>query len=1149
MAVSSISISLSSSSFSQGTNPSVGVALNATYSTPQIWPIGADLYLYTASSGGTSLGTIGYVEAAYFDELGIPKITTLSLSGFAPGTYYVGGTATVDGVTSSRSAITISGASAYIVFALNGGSGTMSSINSTVGNTVNLPTYSGTKTGYTFSGWRDQNNNYYPNGGSLYVELTTYTLTAQWAAANYTITYDSNGGTLNTSNLPSSYTINSSTITFGNPTSASRTGHTFNGWSPTSIASGSTGNKTVVAQWTADTYSITRYINGSGTNYNVTYGSTYGSTVLPSSITPPSGYTFSGWYNYTRSGWVNSSSTVSDGGDVYAIFSARSYSITYSTEGSTAFPVSGSHSNPSSYTVESGLITFSQGTLSRTGWTWNGWSPSSIASGSTGNKSITAQWTANTYSITSTYSIISSDYTSADVNGSSTTKSLATPTRAGYTFASYTLNGGSASISGSTLTINSGSTGNITIGATWTANTYSIDYVLNDGTNNASNVSSYVTDAAVTLYAPTRTNYEFNGWFDNAEFTGTAITSFSGTYGNKTFYAKWAALAGAITYSTGGSAAFPVSGSHGNPDIYTYGDSLTFVIGSMVRPGWKTPVFTPAGIAPSTTGAVNATVSWTAESYTISLNNNSGTGIAISNNTYTSANVNGSSITRTITRPTRLGHTFSSYSITRTGTNGGLAPTISVNTLTIPSGSYGGITITANWTANSNPITFNSHGSVVNDSWNTSTSAQTKEFTSAARTGYRATGASIGTNSLGSSSTLTVVGANVTANIPAGAYNSLIITASYTANTYTIAFNSNGGSAVSNKAATYDVAIGTLTTPTRAGYNFNGWYNSDFTIQYSAASINLTATHESTVIMYASWTPRTLTINYANGGGTGTMPSSSGFYDGEVLVKANGFTRTGYTFTGWLNSDALATTVNPTANTNYSVNNLSSTIDDAGVTSATITLTAQWQINQYTITFIANGGTATAAKTQDYNSSVTQPTNPTRPGYSFGGWFTEIELSNVQTWPFNMPVDGKTLYAKWNGNSYNISINSNGGIVSEAIIYSTGPNSQDVILPTLTKTVVGKKHSFHSWEIQSGDETASIVNVNRLRIPADVYGNFTVRVRWTVAVRLQRVNTVRMEANKIKVNNASVDKIIYVDGDMNEQILFENTEVLEANES
>lgn len=1149
MAVLSIFISLTSSSFSYGTNPRVGVTVDVSYSTPQLWPIVVDLYLYTASSGGTNLGAIGSVAVMSESELAATQLTTLSLSGFSPGTYYVGGTEVGSGVTSSRRTITIGGAAAYIGFALDGGSHPISPRDTTVGNTINLPTYSGTKTGYTFSGWKDQNNVSYSNGGSLYVALTNYTLTAQWTEVSYTITYDGNGGTINTSNLPSSYTINSSKITFVAPTSASRTGHTFSSWSPTSIASGSTGNKSVVAQWTANTYSITRYINGSGTNYNVTYGSTYGSTVLPSSITPPSGYTFSGWYNYTRSGWVNSSSTVSDGGDVYAIFSARSYSITYSTEGSTAFPVSGSHGNPSSYTIESGLITFSQGTLSRTGWTWNGWSPSSIGSGSTGNKSTTAQWSPNSYSVSGSWDIISDSYDTSEVDGSNTTRVLSQPSRVGYTFTGYTLNGGSADISDNTLTIYSGSTGDIAIGATWTANTYSIDYVLNGGTNNASNVSTYATGANVTLYAPTRSNYEFNGWYDNAEFTGSAISSFNNTYGDKTFYAKWTALAGAITYATGGSTAFPVSGSHGNPDIYTYGDSLTFVIGSMVRPGWKIPVFTPTGIISSTTGVVNVSVSWTSEDYLISLANNGGSGIAISDANYSSSNVNGSSITRTITRPTRLGYTFSSYSITRTGTFGGLAPTISVNTLTIPSGSYGGMTIKANWTANSNPITFNSHGSTINDFWNTSTSAQTKEFTSAARAGYRATGASIGTNSLGSNSTLTVVGANVTANIPAGAYNSLIITASYTANTYTIAFNSNGGSAVSNKAATYDVAIGTLTTPTRAGYNFSGWYNSDFTVQYSAASINLTATHEGTVTMYASWTPRTLTVNYANGGGTGTMTSSSGFYDGEVLVKANGFTRTGYTFTGWSNSDSLATTVNPTANTNYSVNNLSSTIDDAGVTSAVITLTAQWQINQYTITFIANGGTATAAKTQDYNSSVTQPTNPTRPGYSFGGWFTEIELSNVQTWPFNMPVDGKTLYAKWNGNSYNISINSNGGIVSEAIIYSTGPNSQDVILPTLTKTVVGKKHSFHSWEIQSGDETASIVNVNRLRIPADVYGNFTVRVRWTVAVRLQRVNTVRMEANKIKVNNASVDKIIYVDGDMNEQILFENTEVLEANES
>ena len=67
-----------------------------------------------------------------------------------------------------------------------------------------------------------------------------------------------------------------------------------------------------------------------------------------------------------------------------------------------------------------------------------------------------------------------------------------------------------------------------------------VNYVLNGGTNAASNPSTYSNDQGMTLAAPTRPGYAFDGWYDNAGFNGSAITGIpAGSEGDRTFYAKW----------------------------------------------------------------------------------------------------------------------------------------------------------------------------------------------------------------------------------------------------------------------------------------------------------------------------------------------------------------------------------------------------------------------------------------------------------------------------------------------------------------------------------------------------------------------------------------------------------------------------------
>ncbi len=80
--------------------------------------------------------------------------------------------------------------------------------------------------------------------------------------------------------------------------------------------------------------------------------------------------------------------------------------------------------------------------------------------------------------------------------------------------------------------------------------------------------------------------------------------------------------------------------------------------------------------------------------------------------------------------------------------------------------------------------------------------------------------------------------------------------------------------------------------------------------------------------------------------------------------------------------------------------------------SSNIVLYAKWSVNQYTISFIANGGSTIDPITQDYNANISQIDNPTKDGYIFGGWYSDSELTTVYTLSI-MPSENITLYAKW----------------------------------------------------------------------------------------------------------------------------------------
>ena len=158
------------------------------------------------------------------------------------------------------------------------------------------------------------------------------------------------------------------------------------------------------------------------------------------------------------------------------------------------------------------------------------------------------------------------------------------------------------------------------------------------------------------------------------------------------------------------------------------------------------------------------------------------------------------------------------------------------------------------------------------------------------------------------------------------------------------------------------------------GYTFGGWNKADGTA-WDYASDKVT----DNITLYAKWAANTYTITFDTAGGSEIAPITQDY--GTVITAPEAPTREGYTFIGW---DKEIPTTMPTEN---------------------MTVTAQWEINQYTITFDTNGGSEIAPITQDYGTNITAPADPTREGYTFIGWDMEI--------PTTMPAENITLKARW----------------------------------------------------------------------------------------------------------------------------------------
>ena len=516
----------------------------------------------------------------------------------------------------------------------------------------------------------------------------------------------------------------------------------------------------------------------------------------------------------------------------------------------------------------------------------------------------------------------------------------------------------------------------------WTAPTYTVTLHANGGTINNGNVTEYTYGVGATLPTDvTRTGYTFKGWYYNENLTGYPVTAIGDTEtGNKEYWAKWEINQYTVTVKPeNGEADITITQDYGTP-ITAPADptreGYTFI-------GWDREI-------PTTMPAEDMTVTaqWEINQYTITFDTNGGSEIAPITQDY------GTAITAPAD-PTRKGYTFKGWD--------------KEIPKTMPAEN---ITVKAQWEINQYAITFDTNGgseiAPITQDYGTAITAPADPT----RKGYTFKGWD----------------KEIPKTMPA---ENITVKAQWEINQYTITFDTNGGSEIAPITQDYGTAITAPADPTRKGYTFKGW---DKEIPKTMPAENIT--------VKAQWEINQYTITFDTNGGSEIAPITQDY--GTAITAPADPTRKGYTFKGW---DKEIPKTMPAEN---------------------MTVKAQWEINQYAITFDTNGGSEIAPITQDYGTAITAPADPTRKGYTFKGWDKEI--------PKTMPAENITVKAQWEINQYTITFDTNGGSEIAPITQDYGTAITAPADPTR------KGYTFKGWDKEIPET-----------MPAE---NITITARW-----------------------------------------------------
>ncbi len=682
-------------------------------------------------------------------------------------------------------------------------------------------------------------------------------------------------------------------------------------------------------------------------------------------------------------------------------------------------------------------------TPTREGYTFDGWyldaaltQPFTLASLLTQSGALTlyAKWDENVTSYTMTFESNGGSAVAAITQAAGTPVTAPTnPTKEGFTF------GGWYSDSALTTAYTFGNmpAANITLYAKWNA------VIVNQTISFEENGGSVVTDITAPVgstvsapTAPTKVGHSFGGWYSDTGLT-TAYTFTTMPATAITLYAKWTINNYTISFEeNGGSAATDITQAYGTTVVAPTAptkEGHTF-------DGWYSDVALTTAYTFSTMPAGNITLyaKWTVNNYTITYESNGGSAVAAMNQAF------GSTVTAP-TAPTRTGYEFG-------GWYSDVGLTTAYTFTTMPAGN---ITLYAKWTVNNYTISFEENGG-----------STVVDITQAYGSTVVAPAAptKLGHTFDGWYSDVALTLAYTFTTMPA---QHTTLYAKWTVNSYTITYEENGGSDVINYTAQFGTALTAPTAPTKVGHTFDGWY-SDVALTVAFTFTTMPAQHTT---LYAKWVVNNYTISFESNGGNAVTGITQGY--GTTVVAPTAPTRLGHTFDGWYSDVALTLAYTFTT-----------------MPAQNMTLYAKWSTNSYTISFEENGGSDVPNITEVYGTTLATPTAPTKEGYVFVGWYSDVALTLAYTFT-TMPAQNITLYAKWDYQSYTLTyINAEG--LTPVIIKA----NETLSLPTPTRL----GYEFQGW---FNDELFLNPFTDTLMPSHDV----TIYAKWQLAKYLVSYNT------------------------------------------
>lgn len=770
-----------------------------------------------------------------------------------------------------------------------------------------------------------------------------------------------------------------------------------------------------VTGYTPDKYSVTGYFpsgdvsdtvyyyeNTYAIAYNANGGSGAPANQVKSHFTPlklstqkprRTGYTFLGWSTSSTATTATYSpgDTYTNNGRVtlYAVWSAKTYSVNYNANGGSGAPVSQTKYHGLKLMIPSIEPT-------RSGYTFLGWDTSPTATSATyqpgdwyytnANRTFYAVWKKNA---PATYTVSYDANGGSGAPGSQTktenvtlTLSPVSPRRTGYTFKG------------------------------WATNKFMPGAQYQPG-------GKYTANASVTLYALwecAHTSTE-KKWTTGCEWKivckNCGATISSGTTHGPFSYGAWE------YYSTGqhkrvkecnyGDYSTTEYASHkattryeqysaSQHRKYSHCTDCDTTIGSVSYENHTFTSSTSNGQIVSTCKLCGYTKT-SAQTYTVSYNANGG-----SNAPASQTKVHGVTLTLSSSVPYRFNYEFVGWS---TNSNSSVASYYA-------GGSYTGnasVTLYAVWKYKpaTYTVSYDANGGTGAPGRQTKTYGVTLTLTTIqpTRRNYLFLGWSKDRNATSASYT---AGGSYTDNADVTLY----AVWRYAPETYAIRYDANGGTgAPASQTKTYGVPL-TLATikPTRTGYEFLGW-STDPTTMLTNYAPGERYTDEASVTLYAVWRyiPKTYEVKYDANGGGNTPASQIKTEDVTLILNSTIPTRYGYAFKGWATT-STATTADYQAGGNYTANE-------------GVTLYAVWKINTYTVSFDANGGTNAPnpqKKTHGQNLTLTVAI-PTRPNHVFLGWATDSTSKSVVYAPgaTYTAEEDVTLYAVWQERNYDFS--------------------------------------------------------------------------------------------------------------------------------